>query len=247
MPTYKSLPNLLKVVTRQIRHAFFPGEASGQASSLCNPKSMRFEMLNLLVIEVSPRSEYSISRHLTAQFVDKWQAAHPGGTVTRRDLIKTDLPFVDLDWMSSAFSPPEHQSPQGIAAIKISDVLVSEVMDADEIVIGTPMYNLSIPARLKAYIDQIVRVGLTVSASNEGLLKGKKATVILASGGDFSPGSPFEEYNQASRYLRAILGFVGITDLHFVMAGKTRAIDDGADTLAHFSHTFDAELADLAA
>jgi hypothetical protein len=88
--------------------------------------------------------------------------------------------------------------------------------------IGTPMFNFSIPAALKAYIDQIVRVGVTVSASNVGLLTGKKAAIILASGGDISPGSPVECYNQARSYLRQLLGWIGISDVEIVLACRAR-------------------------
>jgi FMN-dependent NADH-azoreductase len=91
----------------------------------------------------------------------------------------------------------------------VSDGLVAELKAADHIVIGTPMFNFSIPAVLKAYIDQIVRVGVTVSPNNVGLLTGKKATIILASGGDFSPGSAVEKYNQVSGYLRQVLAWIG--------------------------------------
>ena len=162
-------------------------------------------MKTLLAIGVSPRYEHSTSRKLTSLFVEKWRAAHPGGEVIERDLVKTTLPFVDLPWIGGAFTPPEQHSPESAAAIKISNDLVAELQAADRIIIGTPMYNFTIPAVLKAYIDHIVRVGVTV-VDNVGQLTGKKATVILASGGDFSPGSPIEGYNHASGYLRQVLG-----------------------------------------
>ena len=85
------------------------------------------------------------------------------------------------------------------------------------------MYNFSIPAALKAWIDHVVRVGITVSTDNVGLLTGKKATIILASGGDFSPGSPIEGYNQASGYLRAVLAWIGITEVEILLANRARA------------------------
>jgi FMN-dependent NADH-azoreductase len=174
-------------------------------------------MPTLLAIQVSPRHEHSTSRKLSAVFVEKWLAAHPGGKAIERDLMKTNLPFVDLPWIGGAFTPPEQHSPESAAAIKISDNLVAELQAADHIIIGTPMYNFTIPAVLKAYIDHIVRVGVTV-VNNVGQLTGKKATVILASGGDFSPGSPIEGYDHASSYLRQVLGFIGITD---GMSGET--------------------------
>ena len=190
-------------------------------------------MASLLAITASPRYGLSTSRKLTSLFVDKWRAAHPGGAVVERDLIKTTLPFVDLPWIGGAFTPPEQHSPQSAAAIRISDDLVAELQAADRIIIGTPMYNFTIPAVLKAYIDHVVRVGVTV-VNNVGQLTGKKATVILASGGDFSPGSPIEGYDHASSYLRQVLGFIGITDLEIVLAGSARAGMAGETAVEEF-------------
>lgn len=190
-------------------------------------------MTSLLAINVSPRYDLSTSRKLTSLFAVKWQAAHPGGEVVERDLIKTNLPFVDLPWIGGAFTPPEQHSPESAAAIKVSNDLVAELQAADHIVIGTPMYNFSIPAVLKAYIDHIVRVGVTV-VDNVGQLTGKKATIILASGGDYSPGSPTEGYDLASGYLRQVLGFLGITDLDIVLAGMARAGTTGERAVEEF-------------
>ncbi len=184
-------------------------------------------MPTLLTIEASPRFDRSTSRKLTAVFVKRWKAANPTGAVVARDLVTTSLPFVDLPWIGGAFAPPESHSPESAAAIKISDDLVAELKAADRIVIGTPMYNFAIPAVLKAYIDHIVRVGVTVSADNKGLLTGKAADIILASGGDFSPGSPVEKYNHASGYLRQVLGWIGITDANIILAGRALAGTNG--------------------
>lgn len=191
-------------------------------------------MPTLLVIEASPRYDYSTSRNLTAVFVERWKAENPGGTVVVRDLLKTNLPFVDLPWIMGAFTPPETHSPEAAAAIKVSDDLVAELKSADHILIGTPMFNFSIPAVLKAWIDHIVRVGVTVSTDNVGLLTGKRADIILATGGDFSPGSPVEQYNLASGYLRQVLGWIGIADVEFVLAGRARAGDYGEKAVEEF-------------
>src|SRR6202021_1708916 len=137
--------------------------------------------------EGSPRHWFSPARRLTAHFIDPWKAAHPGSAVVVRDLMKTPPPFVDLAWIGGPFPRRDQHSHESAADIKVSDDLVAELKAADHIVIGTPMFNFSIPAVLKAYIDQIVRVGVTVSPNNIGLLTGKKATILLASGGDFSP------------------------------------------------------------
>ena len=179
-------------------------------------------MPSLLTIDTSPRGEHSTSRKLTDIFVKDWQATHPGSGVVRRDLAANPPPYVDLPWIGGAFAPPEQRTPESTAAIAVSDELVAELRAADHLVIGTPMYNFSIPAVLKAWIDHIVRVGVTVT-DNVGQLTGKKATIILASGGDFSPGSPIEGYNQASGYLLAVLAWIGITDTEILLANREHA------------------------
>ncbi len=191
-------------------------------------------MPNLLAILASPRVEGSISRTLAHHFVEQWQMAKAGGTVVVRDLIATPPPFVDVAWMTGAYTPPETHSPEVAITIQVSNELVAELQVADHIVIATPMFNFSIPAVLKAWVDQIVRVGVTVSAVNVGLLTGKKATIILATGGDFSSGSPIEAYNQASGYLRQLLGWIGITDVEIILADRARASGNGETAIAHF-------------
>ena len=181
-------------------------------------------MPNLLAVLSSPRGDYSISRALTAEFIAEWKKNHPAETVTTRDLCDTKLSFVDLPWIAGAYTPAEQQSPEMAAALKLSNELIAEVQAADHIVIGTSMYNFSTPAILKAWIDQIVRVNVTFTPTYQGLLKGKKATVIVASSGVYTPGSHSESYNMESTYLKHILGFIGLeTDI--ILAGGTAAID----------------------
>jgi len=196
-------------------------------------------MPNLLSVLASPRGDYSVSRALTATFVDEWQKNHAEATVVTRDLFQTSLPFVDLPWIAGAYTPVEQHSPEMTEALKIGNELIAELEAADHIVIGTPMYNFSTPAVLKAWIDHIVRINRTFTSSYEGLLKGKKVTVILASGGVYTAGSPTEAYNAESGYLKQILGFIGLTDVTFVLAGGTSAIDLGKtkreDLLAQFT------------
>ena len=200
-------------------------------------------MPSLLAIEVSPRFESSTSRKLTALFIEQWRSAHLGGQVTVRDLAQAQLPYVDLPWIGGAFAPPEHHSPESIAAIAVSDELVGELQAADHIVIGTPMYNFSIPAALKAWVDHVVRIGVTVSSGNVGLLTGKKATVLLATGGDFSPGSPIEGYNQASGYLRQVLAWIGITDVEVILADRGHAGMEGETAVEQFGEAVKAAAA----
>lgn len=200
-------------------------------------------MSNLLALQVSPRIDGSISRTLTSLFASQWLAAHANGTVVVRDLTRSPPPFVDVAWMGGAYTPPETHSPEVAAAIKVSNDLVAELQAADHIVIGTPMFNFSIPAVLKAWIDQVVRVGVTVTADNVGLLTGKKATIILATGGDFGPGSPVEGYNQASGYLRQLFGWIGITDVEIILADRGRAGGNGETAIEQFGSTVTAAAA----
>jgi FMN-dependent NADH-azoreductase len=177
------------------------------------------------------------SRKLTAAYIEAWKIANPSGTVVVRDLAKTNLPFLDLAWIEGAFTPAETHSPESAAAIAVSDALVAELKSADQLLIGTPMFNFSIPAALKAYIDHIVRVGVTVSPTNVGLLTGKAADVILATGGDFSPGSPVEKYNHASSYLRQVLAWIGITDVNIVLASRALAGQQGETAVERLGET----------
>ena len=190
-------------------------------------------MSKLLVVEASPRGAYSVSRQLAARFADEWSSKQ-GGNVAVRDLATSHVPYISLPWIGGAFTPAEQHSPEMDQAIKVSDDYIAELLAADEIVIATPMYNFSIPALLKSWIDHVVRAGVTFSMSYEGLVKGKKATVIIASGGNFAPGTPYASLNVASNYLKQILGFIGITDVTIILAGGTLAIDQGQTTLDEF-------------
>ena len=203
-------------------------------------------MPTLLVIESSPRGDHSVSRKLTAEFVADWKAAHPGGGVVNRDLMKTHLTFVDVPWITGAYTPPDQHSPDVKQALAMSNELIAELKAADHIVVGTSMYNFSIPAALKAYIDQIVRVGVTFSASYEGLVHGKKLTVLLASGSVYTPGAPAESYNVATSYLKQIFGFIGITDSQVLLAGGTGGIDRGTTTMPELLAQFTPEVESLA-
>jgi FMN-dependent NADH-azoreductase len=204
-------------------------------------------MPTLLKIDVSPRGDYSISRKLSAEFAAKWQQSHPDGTVVTRDLVKTDLPFVDLPWIVGAYSTPDQHTPEQKEAISVSDTLIDELLAADEILIATPMYNFNVPAILKAWIDHIVRIGRTFSASYEGLAKGKKATLIIASGSVYTPGSFMESYNAETGYLKQVLGFIGITDVSVILAGGTNDVAQGKVKLEDFLTPLEAEVAALTA
>jgi FMN-dependent NADH-azoreductase len=200
-------------------------------------------MPRLLAIEASPRGKNSVSRSLADSFVSHWQAAHPGGKIVQRDLIQAPPPFLDEAWIFGNRTPAAQRSSDMTKAMRISDELIDEVMTADHIMIGTPMINFAIPAILKAYVDQIVRIGATITPQFQGLLRDKRATAIVASGISYAPGSPWESQDAASSYLKQILNFLGISDVTLVKAGGTLAIDRGEMSLSDFKAQFDAQLA----
>jgi FMN-dependent NADH-azoreductase len=191
-------------------------------------------MSKLLVVETSPRGDVSISRTMTRRFIEGWRAAHPGGTVVVRDLMETDLPFVTAPWLQAYFTPPQQHSPAMKEALRLSDQLVAELLATDHLVIATPVYNYNVPAALKAWIDHIVRKGLTLGFDGQGLVIGKKATILLASGGIYTEGSPIRDRDLATGYLRLILGVLGLTDVAVVAGGGAKAVDLGETTMASF-------------
>lgn len=187
-------------------------------------------MSTLLHIDSSPLSS-SVSRELTHEFARTWTAVHPDGNIVYRDLAADPPPPIDAGWIGAVYTPSEALSPEQQKTLALSDELIGELEKADEYVIGVAMHNFSIPAVLKLWIDQIVRRGRTFSYSEagpSGFLQGKKATVIVASGGVYTPGTPAAAMNYAEPYLRTILGFVGITDVTFIAAGGTARMMSGA-------------------
>jgi len=204
-------------------------------------------MSKLLVVETSPRGDHSISRHLTRRFVADWSDAHPGGEVVLRDLMETDLPFVNAPWLQAYFTPPEQHSPEMKAVLQLSDTLVAELLAADHLVIATPVYNYNVPAALKAWIDHIVRKGMTLGHDGQGLLQGRRATVLMASGGVYAEGSPIQDRDIATQYLRLVLKVIGITDVTFVAAGGAKVVDLGDVTREAFLARFDEDLKRAAA
>jgi len=176
--------------------------------------------MKLLRIDSSARKN-SVSRQLTSEFVQSWRRQHPDGQIVERDLTTTHLPPITDEWVQAVHSDPAGHTTEQKLVLATSDALIQELRQADEIVIGTPMYNFAIPAPLKAWIDQVVRVGQTVlfhPSGPKGLLSGKKVYVITSRGGAFRPGTTSERCDHQEPYLRHILAFMGLTDVTFVHA-----------------------------
>jgi FMN-dependent NADH-azoreductase len=187
-------------------------------------------MPTLLHLDSSPLGQASISRHLTNEFIQGWKLAHPTGNVVTRDLTATVIPPVNAAFIGALFTPPDALTPAQKELTSLSDSLVAELQTADEYVLGVPMHNFGIPSVLKLWIDQVVRVNKTFSyatGSPVGLLTGKKATLIIASGGIYDAGTAMASYNFVEPYLRTILGFIGVTDVTAIAAGGASALNYG--------------------
>ncbi len=206
-------------------------------------------MASLLKIDVSPRGDASYSRQLGSTFLKAWQAANPGATVTTRDLAKNQPTYVDLQWIAGAFSPPENLTEEHKAALKLSNDIVAEAQAADTILITTPMYNFQVPAVLKAWIDHLVRVGITVNYTADGpvgQLTGKKVFVIVAGAGSYDKGTPSESYDFLSPYLRHVFGFIGLTNVEILIAGGSAAVQYGKISAEEWKKPYDEKAAALA-
>lgn len=169
---------------------------------------------SVLRIDASARKNGSSSRALTDALIENLA---PGNLVVRD--LAAGLPFVTEDWVGANFTDEADRSEDQKAALGLSDTLVDEIVAADTIVIGVPIYNFGIPATLKAWIDMIARARKTfhyTADGPEGLLSGKKAYILVASGGT-EVGS---EIDFATGYLRHVLGFIGIKDVTFIAADQ---------------------------
>lgn len=174
-------------------------------------------MSHILRIDASARRSGSTTRLLADQLVDRLVEQNYGATVTRRDLNVTPPAFLDENWVGANFTDEAERSDEQNALLANSEELIAELEAADTIVITAPIYNFAIPATLKAWIDQVARARRTfryTEAGPEGLLKGKRAYIVFASGG-VPLGS---QVDFASGYLKHVLGFIGITDVTIVAA-----------------------------
>ena len=196
--------------------------------------------LKVLEIAASGRSEGSVSRRLSADLIAALEDRHGRIELTRRDLGK-GLPFVDEAWINANFTPAEERNAEQRAALAESDALVAELKAADVLVIGTPIYNFGVPAALKAWVDMVARARLTFRYTEngpKGLLEGKKAYVIVASGG--VPVDSAVDF--ATPYLRHALSFIGITDVDVIAADRLNSrqeesIDAARVRIAELIHT----------
>ncbi len=190
-------------------------------------------MSTLLRVDSSPHGgEASFSRQLTTEFVEQWREINPLGKVITRDLATTKLPLVSAAWIGAAYTPEASLTREQQEVLAVSGELIAELEAADEYVFGVAMHNFSIPAVLKMWIDQIMRAGKTfsyASGSPAGLLRNKKATFLVASGGVYDQGTPMAAMNFVEPYLRSVFGVMGVTETTFINAGGTARLRFGVD------------------
>jgi FMN-dependent NADH-azoreductase len=189
-------------------------------------------MPTLLHIDTSPVYGRSVSRQLTQAFVDQWKTSHPEGRVIERDLSATAIAPISGAWVGAVHTPAAERSPEQAGLLALSDEFLAELEAADEYVFGVPMHNFGVPSVLKLWIDQIARAGRTFSYEGgvvRGLLTGKKATFIIATGGRYDAETQMAPFNFVEPYLRSVFGFLGVTDATFLTAGGTSALNQGRD------------------
>ena len=195
--------------------------------------------LSILKVDSSGRYADSASRALTADLTDALVSRHGDAEIVERDLAG-GIEFVDTAWIDANFTPTEERSDAQRATLGESDALVRELQEADVIVIGVPIYNFGVPAVLKAWVDMIARARLTFRYTDKGpvgLLEGKKAYVVIASGG-VPVDSPVDF---ATPYVRQVLKFIGITDVTVIAADRLNArgataLDDARVAIADAVH-----------
>ena len=174
-------------------------------------------MKKILNIISSPRGEFSFSNKLGNALIEKIKTEYPDAEVTTRDLTEHFFPHVHASQLEAFFTPTDKQTDSQKESVRLSNEVINEVFDADIIVINVPTYNFSIPSSVKAWIDQIVRAGITFKYDESGptgFVTGKKAYVAVSSGAIFSEG-PFKANDFVEPYLKTVLGFIGITDMTF--------------------------------
>lgn len=174
-------------------------------------------MSNVLIIESSARQQDSISRQLTQQFISQWQAAHPADRITVRDVALNPVPHLDANLLGGWMKPSEQRNDDEQISLDRSNELTDELLAADVLVLAAPMYNFAIPSTLKAWLDHVLRAGVTFKytpTGPQGLLTGKRAIMLTARGGIHTGASS----DHQEPYLRQVMGFIGIHEVAFIHA-----------------------------
>lgn len=177
--------------------------------------------MNLLEIQSSVRLEKSISRALSSEFIHAWKTTNHDAQHKLHD-VGTNPPSHPTEiWTTANYTRPEARSLEMVTALADSEQLIEELLWAERLLLGLPMYNFSVPSNFKAYLDNVVRVGRTFTFDSttftfQGLATHKKALVILSSAANYAAGTPLAEIDFCQPYLQAILNFIGINDVTII-------------------------------
>lgn len=180
-------------------------------------------MAHLLHVDSSAFSVGSVSKEIADTFRKTWQQEHPQGTITYRDLGRQPVPAIAEAGVSAEFVPAEQRTPEQAEAYALRHELVDEVVAADAYLLTVPMYNWGIPATFKAWLDQIILAGKTISHDGAPPLAGRPATLVLSYGGGYDPGAPREGWDFVQPYLETVLGKAIGFDLTIIKAQLTLA------------------------
>jgi FMN-dependent NADH-azoreductase len=193
--------------------------------------------MNILQVNSSARvfenDQGSHSTRLANELSARLLADHAGATLTVRDLARQPHPVLDESALGALFTPAEARTPEQAARVALDDALIAEIQAADVVVLGVPMYNFGVTAQLKNWIDAIARARVTFQYTEKGpvgLLTGKTVYAVLSRGG-VHRGT---ERDSQVPYLKSVLGFLGMTDVHFIYAeGLAMGPDAEAQALAN--------------
>jgi FMN-dependent NADH-azoreductase len=180
-------------------------------------------MAHLLHIDSSIQGDSSVSRKLTARTADAWRAAHPGGTVTYRDLGNDPQPHLTEETFPARRLPPEQHTPVQAASWALTVELINEVKEADTVLLGLPLYNYGAPSSVKSWVDHLLAPGLSVDTeTHTGLLGGREFIVLAARGGGYNEGTPREGWDHAEAWLPHGVSVLGL-EPRFITAQLTLA------------------------
>ncbi len=180
-------------------------------------------MAHLLHIDSSMQGERSVSRSLSARAAASWRAAHPEGTVTYRDLGAQPIPHLNAASGLARMVPPDEHTPEQAASWALTKELVGEILEADTILFGLPLYNFGPPSTVKSWLDHLIAPGLSFDQSTQtGMLGGREMIVLASRGGGYAPGTPREGWDHAEPWLPHALAMTGL-EPRFITAELTLA------------------------
>jgi FMN-dependent NADH-azoreductase len=196
-------------------------------------------MTNLLHIDSSIRGPQSVSREMSAAFAEAWKAAHPDGSYTYRDLNTTPVPVLSSEYVIGSQTPADQRTPAQQAAVDATEWIRADIRTADVILLGVPMYNFTVPASLKAWLDYVIAAEFMLDDDGNGPLTHKKVVAVTARGGSYAPGTPREDFDFQEPLLRAILSQVGL-DRNITFVHTEMVLSYMVEKLFQFQHIHDA-------